>query len=224
MNKKRVSVFFGAFVLVVLMVVLVSALGVGSWSLDMAVDVQGVLTGWEELIVKGDLESAGYDLYSREYSFEEILDIIDLMESNQEAYESDWSYINTEMNCYYDFYLNREPGEIFQMQGGNIISYCLPSGEPPWVAHPNPFSERSMEDGDGPGGSDGNWETNEDGSSCTAVKQTWGTAKKKNNQCSLTCKDNQAQCNQCCVNSFGGSGQSWDRNQCLSKCAEVWAE
>ena len=134
MLKNNFVVF--AFVFFALVVAVASAINYNlEFTLEESILGQGVLSGDEEIAVRNDLISAGYDFYEGEYSVEEIRNIIHEMKESNGNYEADWDWIWQEVLCFEDWWYNeREPGEIFQDQGGQIYSYCLPSGQPPYDA------------------------------------------------------------------------------------------
>jgi len=246
MDGKRVITFFGVFSLIVLVAVLVSAVD-PKFTIREALAEQGVFGLEEQQDIVRDLQASGYDLDWPEFTMIQFRQITDGMKEESEEngnYDADWSRVDKEVGCLIDFYLNREPGEIFELQGNKIISYCLPSGQAPWAPYyPDEKFSLTVEGasgsgllgfsdigggillgGDGPGGSDDDWETNEDGTACTPVKKGWLTNSKPPAQCSKTCADNQGQCIQCCVNSFKGSGQSYDKDECQNECREAWID
>ena len=133
MNKKHL-LFFGIFSLV-LMVVIVSALNYNfEVTLDRAILEQSLLVDDREFVVRADLVQAGFDLYETRYTKQGLKEVVRYMSDHDDQYASDWHRLWREVNCFERWWNHeRQPGEIFEMQGDRIYSYCLPSGILPYA-------------------------------------------------------------------------------------------
>ena len=93
-SKTKIFLFFGSLVLFILMSIGVSAVYevMKGMTAQELLDDQDVLDERQKQEVLADLEHAGYDL-EREYSYYEVMSIIDKMAASDEAFQADWGMI-----------------------------------------------------------------------------------------------------------------------------------